>query len=492
MRTTRKRARLALLTILATLLGSAAVVLGSTGTAHAALAGDFVPAETEGSTTASPMFSSATVSQPCPADYRSGLVVLVVIDGSEYSLSGVIRDGAPYDEPFTFSITTGDRSLKSRLDARSAGDGTYEIRVRCWPDTGVAVDAAQHFAFQVQVSGESWTLVREEPEETQVALSVEPAGHSVIAKEATLTATVTPAAAEGHVRFQFGAQVVAAAVPVTNGTATTTYTAPENPTTGEFRAVFTPSDPGAYGAATSDPVPYAVVDETSVTVRDEDENVLPEESVLEAGQSLLVSAEGFYRNEAVRITLADSEAAFPEATADGSGAVNLHRIGLPGDLADGDHTLRVTGATSGITIGYPFTIGEGNGTEGGQNEGSTEGETEGSTEGETEGGENEGSTEGETEGGEAQGSTEGDSGGGLGGAAGALGGVSGGDTGLSGGSASGGPTPHGGGGPLANTGADIMGFAFLGLLMAGAGVVLVVRARRLNRPLLSFGTARQG
>ena len=105
------------------------------------------------------------------------------------------------------------------------------------------------------------TAVVQPPATTTTALAASPADTAAQGTAVTLTATLSPAAAAGTVQFRdtVGASTVNLGTPVivTGGTATfSTSSLPVGQHS--FTAVFTPTDPAAFTASTSSPLPYTV------------------------------------------------------------------------------------------------------------------------------------------------------------------------------------------------------------------------------------------
>ncbi|TDC74518.1 Ig-like domain repeat protein [Streptomyces hainanensis] len=460
----------AVLAVAALLLGAGAVVVGTAGRANAVLEGTVTPSQTSGQLTDVPMFASASVSAGCPEGFQSGVGVFVLVGGAERVLTLPIRDGGPYDAPFDLTMPSL-YPLSRWIDPANA-DGNYEIRVRCLPASGTA--STHFFAFPIQVTGTTWSVVQADPAETTLRLALDPADQVIISRPYTLTATVTPAEAEGLVRFTAASRELGTA-RVENGRAELRINAASTPGTTTVAAAFTPADPTAFAPSSTTPVDYATVEEPGIEVRDENEDVIADNPVLAPGQRLVVTARGFRPGETVEVTLTGSEAGFPDVAAP-EGTVAEHGITLPEDLADGEYTLTLTGATSGTAVPFPFTVGESDGADEGADQGGDQGADEGTDEG-ADAGTDEGADEGADSGAD-QGADAG--GGGDAGIGGALDGGASGDSGSSGGV---GPR-----GPLASTGAGLTGVGVLAALLVGTGALVVRRAHTAGR-LRAFGHA---
>ncbi|WP_449282310.1 Ig-like domain repeat protein [Leucobacter sp.] len=121
---------------------------------------------------------------------------------------------------------------------------------------------ATNEASQVPSGTAKLTVVVSDPEnETTTAVTAQASGDfpaDFAGEDVVVTATVTPAAAEGTVEF-FAGETSLGTAPATEGTATLTTT---GFTGGAHRvtAVFTPSNPVVYGSSESSAVTYRIVD----------------------------------------------------------------------------------------------------------------------------------------------------------------------------------------------------------------------------------------
>ncbi|MBM9504608.1 Ig-like domain repeat protein [Actinacidiphila acididurans] len=520
-----RRMHAALLSVLALILGTGALVLTTAGTANADLTGTVTLSPSSGTVDDLPAFTSVSVDQACPTGYQDALnVYLVMPSGDESLLASHLTNGAPFGtSPITATLpaTGGNgtilRSISTAFDVASVdlADGTYPVHVVCKSSDPANSDTPT-FTTAIDITGSNWAAkVVTPPTSTTLDLTANPAGHSVVSHDVTLTATVTPATAEGTVDFTVnGAPVPSGSnLQLSNGVATVTLPGISTAGTYPLTAVFTPTDPLKFGPSQGG-LSYPFVAEPLLTVLDDSGNVVQDTPTLTKGQKLKVTAEGFLpgpnsasNGEDVSFTLDDGSSAIPGVTADATGKVSNYAVTLPSDLADGDHSLVLKGATSGIQQTFAFKSGADSGTTAGTTSGTTAGDTSGSTAGDTSGstagdtsGDTSGSTAGDTSGstaGDTSGTTSGDTSGATagtvsGGSDGSTGGVSGGTSGdLSGGSSStGGSTggsSGGGSGPLAATGAGgIFGMSALALLLLTGGGYAVYRVRRDGK-LLTFG-----
>ncbi|MEW1643100.1 hypothetical protein [Streptomyces sp. NPDC091219] len=186
-----------------------------------------------------------------------------------------------------------------------------------------------------------------------------------------------------------------------------------------------------------------------LTVTDEDGKTLDTNPALEPGQKLRITARGYTASAAVKVTLADSEATFPDAKADSAGTVDGYAFTVPGDIADGDHTLTLAeDTTDGHSVAFAFTTGT-----------DAPGDSPSPSPSDSASG-------GTDTGGSTSGGTD-------------TGGTTGGDGGT-------GTTTGGGTGSMAATGteAGAIGLASLAFLAAGAALVLHMR----RKGFLAFGT----
>ncbi|MFC5799722.1 hypothetical protein [Streptomyces formicae] len=482
----KRRLHLIVMVVMAVLLGAGGTVIVTADEA-AALPGTVTLDRTSGLITDGPMFSQATVSAACPEGHRDKIDIKVAKPtGTEGFLAVNITEGAPFGSaPFTVRMPTGSTpdagSLKKGLGT-SLADGVFPIRIKCKPATGTA-DAENYFAFNVEITGESWRIKEETVPavSTSTSLSAGPVKQATIGSTYTLTATVTPDNAVGSVFFS-GTDLgnSAATVPVVNGVATLQASVNSPVRTKSLKATFAPTDVTKFEGSVSADVSYAFVDPKSVRARDEEGEAVEPSATLEPGQKIRLVVKGFRPEESVDVALSGSEAQFTDGTAGADGVLNDYEFTVPEDAADGNATLSFTGADGGTEVDFAFLVGEAGGETEGATEGSTEGSTEGGTEGETEGateGATEGETEGATEGADAGGADAGgtDSGGAD---------IGGTDTGgaADGGTGGGEENP----GPLASTGSVGLSLGILAALLLVVGGFVVYHAHRSGR-LLSFG-----
>ncbi|MGW2512682.1 Ig-like domain-containing protein [Streptomyces scopuliridis] len=473
-RLARARSLPALLLCCALLMGAAAAVLGAAATANAVdRLGDLTLGRTTGSITDNPLVPRVTTDTACP-EGQGGMVRLSVLhptDGKLVPLGNATTgpyDAGPIDTEMPENFLTFFDIL-SEWYGDESHDGTYELRLNCVNILDPNVPPA-FFTTNIEVTGDTWALAAAET--TGVELTAAPENHPAQGSEVTVTVKVTPEAAAGEVTLtseRVGAEPVALGTKaVENGTAVFTTTAlPKG--VQNIRAQFTPTDPDAY-AGSSSAINGYTVDEAGtppggsptpsdsepptgepsepadLDVVDADGNPLEANPNLEAGQKVTITARGYAKDATVKVTLAESDATFENATADADGTVQAYPFTVPAELADGDHVLTLAeDKEGGHSVAFAFTTGE-----------ATEPTPEPSD------------------------STGADGGA----AAGTSGGDTGGDSGAAGGGSTGGGS--GGGGSLASTGTGVASIALASLALCFVGAAFVVGARR--RGLLSFAT----
>lgn len=451
----------ALLLCCSLLLAAAAAVLGLAPSAQAEdTLGKLTFPVTSGKIADNPTFPKVTTDGPCPSTNASQVsLVLAKPTGGTVTL-GKTTVGAPFDQgPFGADIPAG-KSLESLLLSwipTGSLDGTYDIRLMCRTAANVG---GKYFAAKVEVTGDSWTL--ETPAAaaaTTTALTAAPAATAPVGAEVTLTAAVTPAAAAGKVTFLDGATALGT-VDAASGTAvlkTTALTQGAHTLT----ASFAPADTAAYAASVSTAAAYTVTAPGSSTspdpsdtgsptptaptdldATDADGTALDVNPTLTAGQKVLLTARGYTKDAKVKVALADSEATFPDATADAQGTVTAYAFTVPADSEDGSYTLSLTeDRAEGHSVEFMYSIGDAPGPDPSDSATADDG----------------GTTDG----------------------------ADGGDSGAAG---TGGDGSTGGGetatGPLASTGTSALALGAAALALCGLGTAFVMHARR--KGLLRF------
>ncbi|MFF1913280.1 Ig-like domain-containing protein [Streptomyces sp. NPDC058239] len=209
---------------------------------------------------------------------------------------------------------------------------------------------------------------------------------------------------------------------------------PNNGASAAFTFTSTDEDPSA-GPSPTEPA--------DLDVTDEDGNTLEANPNLEPGQTVKITARGYGDGAEVKVTLADSETTFDDATANADGTVENYAFTVPEEIEDGDHVLTLAeDKTDGHSVDFAFTTGD----VAGESPEPSPSDSSGAT-----GGGSAGADTGGTD----------------------AGGLSGGGDGGS------------GGGSMAATGAEagVIGLSALALMCAGSA--LVIRMRR--KGLLTFG-----
>ncbi|MER6466527.1 Ig-like domain repeat protein [Streptomyces sp. NPDC001228] len=466
-------------------LGLVALITSQSPPARAASVGDFTLTPGSGSLTdAQPIAGSAGFSGACPdaaiedINWNSVLALYVVRpDGTEAVAVTGITDQAPYTAASsTVSLAAADNP---GVDVRSlsdiiAGDGTYELRLRCvenddWsiPPSSI-VPGDPYWSQKITVTGDHWA-VGEGATATGVALAADPA---VVAPDGTskLTATLSPAEATGTVAFVDGATTLGQAT-VTGGKAEFTTPALAEGTH-DIVARFTPASTAEWGSSESTPARitaqlprYEMYDKDSGTL-------LGYNPQLERGQSVKVVIRGCVSGTAYAMALRGNDARFPDATADASGTVTWDALTVPDDAVAGptnwDYSPDCTGGVNAVGA-VDFTLAE------------PSSESPSATPSDDPGGDpsdepTDGPSDRPTDGssGDTAGTTGGD-------------GTSGGTTGGS--DTSGGSGTSGGGGGLASTGSQIALFSGIGAVVLTAAGIGFVRYGRRNG-LLTFGEPR--
>lgn len=369
----KRRMHAALLSVLALILGTGALVLTTAGTASADLTATVTLDPSGGTVTDVPAFPVISVSAPCPAPYQDALAVYLTINGSDVLLANNLKDGAPFSgDTITTHLpaTAGpfNKSIATTFSAahQTVADGSYPVHIVCKSSDTANTDKPT-FATVIEITGTGWAVKEvAPPAATAVTLTATPAGHAPVSQDVTLTATVSPSGAAGTVTFAAqGAPIPEGTdIPVANGVATVTLPGVSTAGAIPLTATFSPADPLAFGTG-SGSLSYAFVDEAQLTVLDDEGNALEDTPTLTKGQKIKVSAEGFLpgagggNGEDVTFTLDDGTTAAPNVTSDATGKVANYEVTLPDDIADGSHSLVLTGVTSGIKQTFAFRTGAG-------------------------------------------------------------------------------------------------------------------------------------
>ncbi|MFJ2795443.1 Ig-like domain-containing protein [Streptomyces sp. NPDC087290] len=443
----------ALLLCCSLLLAAAATVLGLAPTARAEDAlGTLTFPVASGMTADNPTFPRVTTDGPCPAENAQQVSLVLAKPGGGTVTLGKTTVGAPFDQgPFGADIPAG-KSLESLLRSwipSGSLDGTYDVRLMCRDAANIG---GTYFPAKIQVTGDSWTL--QATAATTTALTAAPAT-APAGTEVVLKAAVTPPAAAGKVTFLDGTTELGSA-DVASGTAELrTKTLAEGAHT--LTAKFVPADSGAYAESVSAAVTHTVTEAGSspspdpgdtgsptpetpadLDVTDADGKALEVNPTLTAGQKVLITARGYTKGAKVKVALADSAAAFPEATADAEGTVSGYAFTVPADIEDGSYTLTLAEpGTGGHSVEFLFAVGDAPGPDPGPSDTA-------------------GADDGGASGSSAGGSSTGGSGGG----------------------------PDTATGPLASTGTSALALGTSALALCGLGTALVLHTRR--KGLLRF------
>jgi hypothetical protein len=189
-----------------------------------------------------------------------------------------------------------------------------------------------------------------------MTLSASPADHVQVGNSFTLTAKVSPKVA-GAVQFTTDhTNPIGAPVPVVDGVAHVTAPANTNPAQRVYVATFLPADPIA-DAQDVTVFRYSFTAAPAIQVTDADGNALANTPRLTAGQQIQISAQGFLpaSQEKVDACVSGAIAQFTPATTDATGAVTGYDLTVPKLIANGTHTLTLTGRTSHVQVAFTFT-----------------------------------------------------------------------------------------------------------------------------------------
>ncbi|MFD0343674.1 Ig-like domain-containing protein [Streptomyces sp. NPDC127117] len=447
----------ALLLCCSLLLAAAAAVLALAPTARAEDAlGRLTLPVTSGKTTDNPTFPKVSTDGACPAENAQQVSLVLAKPAGGTGTLGKATAGAPFDQgPFSADIPAGkslESLLRSWIPAGSL-DGTYDIRLMCRDAGNVG---GKHFPAKIRVTGDSWAV--QEAAATTTALTTTPAATAPAGTAITLKAAVTPPAAAGKVAFLDGATELGRADAASGAAELSTKTLERGAHT--LTAKFLPADSAAYAESVSAAVPYTVTEAGSspspdpsdtgsptpgtpadLDVTDADGKALEVNPTLTAGQKVLITARGYTENAKVKVTLADSEAVLPDATANAEGTVSAYAFTVPAKIEDGSYTLTLAEpGADGHSVEFLFAIGDAPGPDPGPSDSA-------------------GSDDG--------GTTDGADGGNSGSATGGSGG--GGDTAT---------------GPLASTGTSALALGAAALALCGLGTAFVMHTRR--KGLLRF------
>ncbi|MFE6939498.1 Ig-like domain-containing protein [Streptomyces chartreusis] len=250
-----KAVRRPLAATLVTALAAGALVLGTSG-AEADVLG---PMEVSPATGTDTSGITLTTPAPCP-DPSTNLIVGV--KGAGFPTDGQIVVG---NSPISTYATAPNGGIVVPLSdtmrnyASTAGfttlQGRYDFTLTCRGAFGSATygDFTAPIWFTSDTAYQNTAPVTA----TTTKLAASPAGPVVQGTSVKLTATVSPSAAAGTVRFLDGTTQIGGAVTVSGGVATRT-TSSLAVGTHSLKAQFVPADPALYGGSTSAALSYTV------------------------------------------------------------------------------------------------------------------------------------------------------------------------------------------------------------------------------------------
>lgn len=174
-----------------------------------------------------------------------------------------------------------------------------------------------------------------QPVVTGTVLQVLPATGATVTTPVSFSASVTPAAAAGFVRFTGDGRILAS-VDVVGGTATTggLYLPVGTP---EVVATFVPYDPGAFTSSQSSPVRLAITGVPTVWVTTAAGTYVPGSAPVQTGRSYQVKVAG-YPAYAVVVVRLGTQTLTPDIRTDAAGTGSLNLL-LPSGFAPGVYTL---------------------------------------------------------------------------------------------------------------------------------------------------------
>ena len=307
--------------------------------------------------------TSLDVSPPSPQVHGTSLTLTATVTpadavGSVQFLDGTTVLGSAAVSGGTASITNA-----------TLATGSHSLTAKFVPTDATAFTTSTSSAVPFTVTTAPATP-------TTTTLAVTPStGHVGQHEKVTLTATVSPSAAVGSVKFLDGTFVLAT-VPVSGGTASFTTKALG---LGDhtLTAQFVPTNPADFAGSTSDPSTMTVQSGSTgapgvmLTVKDAQGNAVPDGSTVAVGARLAITGSGFTAGEQVLVEVHSNTVVVATLTADGSGDI-AGTVTVPAGLAAGTHTLTVTGGTSAQTASFTFVVAAGGS---GSNPGATTGGT---------------------------------------------------------------------------------------------------------------------
>ncbi|MFB8772529.1 Ig-like domain-containing protein [Streptomyces broussonetiae] len=296
------------------------------------------------------------VLEAIPINYT--LTLLVANPGGGTSIAiGSITSATPYDSAKTASLAEADNpdlGLRN-LSEIFTSDGTYDLQLVCLDDFGGAHPDGGYWSQRITVTGNTWA-VGEGAKATQTALAAAPSVARP-GEQVTFTATVSPAGATGSMTFLEGETELGTA-PVTDGTATWRTALDAGPHL--VTARFGPDDTAKWGVSVSEPF-QVNVELASYEMFDAAGKLLPSNPELERGQTVKLVVRGCEAGVKHSVALSGSEAAFPDATADGAGTATWAALVVPDDAVAGANSWDVAPDCVGQVQDVdrvPFTVGE--------------------------------------------------------------------------------------------------------------------------------------
>ncbi|WP_405592127.1 Ig-like domain-containing protein [Streptomyces sp. NBC_01092] len=250
-----KAVRRPLAATLVTALAAGALVLAGTG-AEADVLGSMEVSPATGTDTSG---ITLTTAAPCPEPATN---LIVGVQGAGFPADGQIVVGNSPTSTYATAPNGGivvPLSDTMRNYASTAGfttlQGRYDFTLTCRGAFGSAVygDFTAPIWFTSNTAYQNTAPVTA----TTTKLAASPVSPVVQGTSVKLTATVSPAAATGTVRFLDGTTQIGSTVTVSGGVATKT-TSSLTVGTHALKAQFTPADPAVYGGSTSASLSYTV------------------------------------------------------------------------------------------------------------------------------------------------------------------------------------------------------------------------------------------
>ncbi|MFJ5301530.1 hypothetical protein [Streptomyces sp. NPDC088350] len=231
--------------------------------------------------------------------------------------------------PFTAVFTPTDADAYSGAEATGSADIGYVVSAKDADGNALAADPTLYIGQKTKVTVKGFTP----------AATVHVSLANSTATYADLTANADGAVAD-----------YAFTVPdqLPNGDHTLQF----SEKTGIYASlpfVSTDATPSGSPTPTEDP---------DLTVTDADGKTLGTDPALIPGQKVTITARGYTASAAVKVTLADSDAAFADAKANSAGTVDSYAFTVPSGIADGDHTLTLAeDKADGHSVSFAFTTG---------------------------------------------------------------------------------------------------------------------------------------